>query len=335
MKKQLIFRSMFLLSAIWLTSSGLFAQKFDYCVKFEGIGDNREYFSPYHNAETILGSRLSLTAGFTTDSVHRVSAGFSNFYEYGSRILEQPLVPILFYNYTSSSLRFTMGAFPRSESFVIPSAFISERYTYFEPNIDGLAIQYQKGNGKLEVMVDWVSRQDSNRREQFWTGLHGRQKLGVLNIEAFGYLFHNAHRMNRLPGDHIEDNMGSLVLAGIDLSEHTFLNALTLKSGILTSSFRNRGNGSDFDVRHSSYTVANAVYKWLGTEIIVKFGNQHHLAFGDSFFNNAENYSRLRLYARFFETERVKGTFAWTFHLANGDLDQQQQIKLIYIFKSR
>ncbi|MBN2807283.1 MAG: hypothetical protein JXR22_11555, partial [Prolixibacteraceae bacterium] len=324
MKKKLMIRLLLLLFAFGPGNPVLFAQQFGYCLKYEGIGDNREYFSPYHQAETILGSRLSMTAGFTSDSVHRVHAGFSNFYEYGSRLLEQAVLPILYYDFATPGFRLTMGAFPRTESFAIPSAFISERYTYFEPNIDGLAMQYQKGDGKLGLMLDWVSRQDSSRREQFWTGLHGQQKLGVFSFDAFAFLFHNAHRMNRLPDDFIEDNMGSLVLAGIDLSEKTFLDVLTLQSGVLSSFFRNRGDGSEFEVKHSSYTVANAAYRWLGAEIIMKIGNQHHLAFGDDFYNNVENYSRLRLYSQFFDTRRVKGTFAWTFHLANGDLDQQQ-----------
>lgn len=322
-----------MLFAFCLISNHLLAQKFSYTVKFEGIGDNREYFSPYNTAETILGTRLSLAAGFTSDSVHRMYAGLSNFYEFGSRLLEQPVVPILFYDYAASTFKFTMGAFPRTGSFSFPQAFIADRYGYFKPTIEGIAMQYLKGSGSLGLMVDWVSRQDSVRREQFFTGFHGEKQMGIFVAEAYAYLFHNAHRMKRLPGDFIEDNMGALLTAGVSLSSVAFLDSLTIKSGILSSAFRNRGERSDFDLRHSFYASINIVYRQFGSELIMKYGDTHHFALGDPFYNNTNNYSQLKFYTRFLEAGNVHATFAWTFHLANGDLDQQQQLKLVYYFR--
>jgi len=317
---------------IFLNSGFLFAQKFEYGIKYEGIGDNREYFSRYSTPETIFGSRLACTVGFNTDSIHQFKTGISYFYEYGSKFLELPPHLLAYYSFNNEKLLFKMGAFPRSENLNFPAVFISSKYEYYHPTVDGLLIHYKTKNSSLGTVVDWVSRQDSDRREQFWVGFYGHQKLGRFIIDDYAYMFHNAHRMNRLPGENIEDNMGSLVLAGINLSAETFFDVLTLQSGMLSTAFRNRGDGSAFMFRHSSYSSLNVAYRSFGVELIMKLGSQHHLAFGDDFYNTAKNYSSLKLFADFISSDKVKGNFAWTFHLANGDLDQQQQIKLLYYF---
>ena len=64
-----------------------YSQEFGYDFEYEGIGDNREYFSPYNLAETILGSRFSGLVGFENENRHKVRTGFSYFYEFGSDFL--------------------------------------------------------------------------------------------------------------------------------------------------------------------------------------------------------------------------------------------------------
>ena len=52
------------------------AQKFEYSTIFEGIGDNREYFSGKAQSQTILGARGAFEIGTSIDG-HKLRAGLS------------------------------------------------------------------------------------------------------------------------------------------------------------------------------------------------------------------------------------------------------------------
>lgn len=316
---------------IFLNSGFLFAQKFEYGIKYEGIGDNREYFSRYSTPETIFGSRLAGTVGFTTDSIHQFKTGISYFYEYGSKFLELPPHLLAYYSFNNEKLLFKMGAFPRIENLSFPIFFISSKYEYYHPTVDGLLLQYKTKNSNLGTVVDWVSRQDSTRREQFWVGFYGHQKLGRFIIDDYAYMFHNAHRMNRLPGENIEDYLGTCLMLGYDFSDLTPLDVFIVKTGAISSAYRNRGNGSAFDINSSSYSEVKLQFKKFGVEFNFKFGNKHHFVFGSSFYNNAENYTRLKFFYTPLNLPRIKGQFSWSLHIANGDLDNQQQFRLVYL----
>ena len=102
MKKGLIF----CLLVFILHSS--FAQKYEYHVHFEGIGDNREFFSRKAHSQTILGSRLALEAGTNLDG-HRFKIGFSELYEFGSSLdYHQPKLT-LYYHYHDKQKSFYFG----------------------------------------------------------------------------------------------------------------------------------------------------------------------------------------------------------------------------------
>ncbi|MCA1758817.1 MAG: hypothetical protein LC658_03525 [Bacteroidales bacterium] len=60
-----------------------FSQNFEYQVLFEGIGDNREFFSGKAMSQTILGSRGAFEVGLETDN-HRIRGGLSQLLEFGS-----------------------------------------------------------------------------------------------------------------------------------------------------------------------------------------------------------------------------------------------------------
>lgn len=308
-----------------------FAQEFEYGLKYEGIGDNREYFSPYHEAETILGSRLAADVGFLIDSKHKFRTGFSYFYEYGSEFLELKPQLIMYYSFEENGLSFKMGAFPRIGNLPFPSVLLSSKYEYFNPTVDGILVSYKTDRTEYGIVVDWTSKQDSIRREQFWTGFWGKLNLNNFIVEEYLYMFHNANRLVRLPNDYIEDNLGNCFSAGYNFSSLVPIDILTVKTGVLTSAFRNRGDGSDFDIKTSSYSEIKADYNGYGVETILKFGNKHHFVFGNAFYRNAENYIHTKLYCTPFNTKRIKAQLSWSFHIANGDLDNQQQFRLIYL----
>lgn len=305
------------------------AQTIAYHIQFEGIADNREFFSPYADAETILGSRIMGTVA-NIQGDHKLEGGFSYFYEHGSELLELTPQMILFYSFSNNAVDFKFGSFPMKETIDFPITLLSERYEYYNPVMDGLFLQYKGNYNQMGVAVDWVSRVDTIRREQFWVGAFGTQKISRFFFEEYFFMFHNAHRFNRLPGDHIEDNLGIQITAGYNFSDLVPLDVFSVKTGLLTSAFRNRGDGSDFNIGNSSYSEILADYKGYGVELLMKMGSEHVLLYGDSFMRNAKNYWRTKFYLTPIKHKNIEAQLSWSIHMANGDLDNQQQFRLIY-----
>ncbi|MGF7139950.1 hypothetical protein [Roseimarinus sediminis] len=324
-RKKLLF-----IAAIVLTLTTK-AQEFEYGIRYDGIADNREFFSPYSQAESILGSRIAITAGTSVDSIHRLRAGLSYFYEYGSELFEQKMQPLLYYSVEKGPWGYKMGAFPRKGNIDYPYAIISEKVEYFHPTIDGLMVSYDQKNMAVDVFADWVSRQDSTRREQFMAGFTAKSSWKNFLLEEYWYMFHNAGRTVRVPGENMEDYMGSAVLLGYDFSELLPIDVLTLKTGLLTSAYRNRGNGLEFEINSSWYSELVADYRGFGVEAFAKIGSEHKFSHGDLFINNTRNYVRTRFYFTPINFERIKGQFMWSLHFANGDMDNQQQFRLVYL----
>lgn len=325
----------FLAVVLLCTITDVKAQEFTIFSQFNAIADNREFFSEYSNAETIFGSNMAIGAKLNVDSLQGVVMGVSNFYEFGSSFLEQPFFAVLNYSFDNNIYDFKIGAFLRSDIDPMLHAFVSERYGYYNPTIDGIYLKYRKPNHEESILVDWVSRQDSTKREQFLVHLGARQLYGNFIFEEMVYMFHNAHRTIRLPNEHIEDYLGLCLLVGYDFAPKTPLDILTIKTGTLISADRNRGEQMEFSINPVWYTVLKAEYKGYGIESYYKYGNKQQFILGDSFYNNASNYLRTSLYFTPIKFKNVEGRFLWSLHLANGDLDNQQQFKLIYTIQNK
>ncbi|MDA3879460.1 MAG: hypothetical protein PF436_03645 [Prolixibacteraceae bacterium] len=313
----------------------LSAQKLQYEIVYRGIADNREYFSGYNTSETILGSGISALVAAPINDKHNFKAGVWYFYEYGTELFELKPQPIVYYTFFNSKWDFKMGAFPRDESYVLPQAMLSQRYGYFNPNIEGLFLKYKTDKANFSVFADWISRQDTFRREQFMAGLIGTQRTGNFLFEQYWYMFHNAKYIIPKSGVYIDDYTGALLLAGYDFSSLLPLDIFMVKVGALTSAFRNRGQGDEFDIKSSAYAEIKAEKNGLGVHATLKYGSKHAFSHGDNFYNNVKNYSRVKVYLTPFDTERVKGQLSWSFHFVDGELDHQQQFSLLYYWGSR
>src|SRR5690554_2253083 len=118
MKKQI------LILFILLSATG-FAQQFEYEVTFEGIGDNREFFSGLANSQTILGSRGAIEVGVTIDN-HRIRGGLSQLLEFGSALNFHNPKLTLYYEYSDEQKEFLFGAFPRHGRISFPLAMLTD-----------------------------------------------------------------------------------------------------------------------------------------------------------------------------------------------------------------
>ncbi|NQU51208.1 MAG: hypothetical protein HQ522_01590 [Bacteroidetes bacterium] len=322
--KKIFFISFLLLSLI--SNS----QNFDYQIRFEGIGDNREYSPEYAMPQTILGTRGAFELGVEMDG-HRLRGGLSELYEFGSAInFHQPKLT-MYYQFKDEQTEFVFGAFPRSGKINFPLAMLTDTLLYYRPNIEGFFGEVNWDWGHQNGFVDWVSRQTETERENFMAGFSG--EIGYKNIFIQNYLllFHDAHTSLDIPGDHIKDYMGFALQAGIRTSKESVLQG-SVKAGILESSYRERGGVTDgFINAVSFFAEANGKYKNFGIKSVLNSGAGHRFAYGDLFYR-VKNYWRTDAIWYFINHEKVKGTFKLSFHLLDwNDLDQQQQLSIIYV----
>ncbi len=315
---------------IFLFSASVYAQKFEYGVEYGGLFDNREFPSGYSRSETITGSGLDFSVGTSIDSIHKFRVGLNYFYEFGTKLLEIRPNPILYYSVEKNGLGLKIGAFLRNKSFQMPLPFMSEKWAYFNPTIDGIMISYNKKDFSTGIYLDWVSRIDSLRREQFMICYNGKYNPGNFILEGYWYLFHDRPNLMRLPGDHIMDYTGANFMLGYNFKSLLPLDILTLKGGILTSLYRNRGNGLDFELSNSAYFDIAAEYKGIGLHSVMNFGDPHHFSQGDDFYSNTSNYIRADVYFTPLRYKNITGRFTWSFHVANSKLEHQQIFLLLY-----
>ena len=314
---------------VFATSTGI-AQNFEYQVLFEGIADNREYFNPIALPQTIMGSRGAFEIGVEIDN-HRIRGGFSHLYEFGSHLdFHEPKLT-LYYQFEDDKKEFLFGAFPRKGKINFPLAMLSDTLLYYRPNIEGLFLESRWDWGKQNVFVDWTSRQTETERENFLVGFSGEIAHENLFLQNYILLFHNAGPAIDIPGDHIKDFLGFAFQAGARTNKNTPVQA-EIKAGILHSSYRERSVTDGFINAESLFAEAKARYKNLAIKSALSSGGSHKFAFGDKFYG-AKNYLRTDLIWHFINHEKIKAKVNYSFHIIDwADLDQQQQLSLIYIF---
>ncbi len=324
-----LMKKLLLISFVILSLFGK-SQNFEYQILFEGIGDNREYFSNVAMPQTILGTRSVFEIGVEIDG-HRLRGGLSYLFEFGSEIDSQKPKLTMYYQFKDEQLEFLFGAFPRRDRINFPLAMLTDTLLYYRPNIEGLFGEVNWDWGHQNVFVDWVSRQTVTEREQFMVGSSGEIDYKNLFIQNYFLMFHDAHTASDTPGDHIKDYAGFALQGGIRTVEDSKLTGY-LKAGILASSFRERNVTDGYINAASFFAEAFGKYKNFGIKSVLNSGAGHRFAYGDQFYR-VKDYWRTDVIWYFINHEKVKGRFNYSFHLIEwNDLDQQQQLSIIYVF---
>ena len=305
-------------------------QDFEYQFLFEGIGDNREFTQEYATPQTILGTRGAFELGVAFDN-HRLRGGLSHLFEFGSDIDAQKPKLTLYYQFQDVNKEFLFGAFPRRNKIDFPLAMLSDTLQYYRPNIEGMFGRIDWDWGHQLGFVDWVGRQTEVQREQFMAGTSG--EIGHKNffVQNYVLMFHNAHDKLHLPDQHIEDYFGFAIEAGFRTPEKLAVQG-SLKAGVLSSFYRERGISDGFLSSGSFFAEASARYKNVGIKSVMNLGGGHRFMFGDPYYR-AKNYSRTDFIWYFINHEKVKGKFNLSMHIIDWEtLDQQQQLSIIYVF---
>ncbi|MBN2480312.1 MAG: hypothetical protein JXB19_01120 [Bacteroidales bacterium] len=297
--------------------------------------DNREYFNPYVDDQTIFGSRIYGYAGFSLNENNKFAIGIDYLYEFGSKGELQKPDFILFYQGGLKNLSFKIGAFPRHGEISMPLALMSDTIRYYRSNIEGISVEYNSGGFCHNVWIDWTSRQSYIKREIFMLGFSGYLNKGLLLYQHHFVMSHVAHSKNHDPDEHIRDNGGYSAMAGLDLSHLTSLDTLVISSGIMGSYDRLR-NVYDFTWPVGWVSEADVNYKGFGLRGLYYTGGRKYnsseeefygyytggeqiIISGDRFYRSG-SYGRADVYYNR-QGRRINGTLQFSLHFIPGIVD--------------
>ena len=325
-------RYIYALAAMLISIFG-FSQKLEYSVLFHGIGDNREYStSGVANSQTILGERTSFELGTTFEEQHQFRIGLSHLFEFGSDIDFHTPQLIAYYHYGDKNAEFYFGAFPRMDVLNFPLAILTDTLQYYRPNIEGMYGKYSWDWGYQAGFVDWTGRQTEEVREAFLAGTNGRINFKSFFFENYFVMYHLASKAIVHPDINVEDNAAFSFLLGADLKKLVPIEKAYIKAGALGSMYRERDVMDDYI---NALSVTGELYgesKKLAFRTTWHFGEGHHITFGDRFYD-VDSYIRTDLYWKFINSKHIQGKFNVSLHFVNGgDMDQSQQLSLIYRF---
>ncbi|MEN6453804.1 MAG: hypothetical protein ABFD10_06050 [Prolixibacteraceae bacterium] len=324
-------RSILFLLLFFILAEGI-AQKLEYKVRFHGIGDNREFASNKAYSQTILGERAGFEIGTTLEKNHRFRIGLSHLFEFGSEMDEQKPKLTAYYQYEDKQKTFYFGAFPRMDLISFPLVLLTDTFLYYRPNIEGLYGRYNWSWGHQSGFVDWTGRQTETRREAFMAGFSGEMRCHSFFFQNYLTLYHYAEMTLDVENIHIKDNMGMVLYVGSDLEKLVPLDKSYIKMGMIGSSIRERSVTDGFTNAASFTGELYGEKNSFALHAILHEGKGHHLMNGDRFYD-ADSYLRTDLIWKFINKEHIQGRFNLSFHLIEGnDLDQSQQLSLVYTF---
>lgn len=282
------------------------------------VFDNREYFNPYTEGQTIFGSMIYGYAGFRINENNSIAGGINYLYEFGSRgELRKPDV-ILFYEGSHRNITMKFGAFPRFDEIRMPESLLNDTIFYYRPEKEGISIKYKNSRIEHDVWIDWTGRRSMSRRESFSLGFTGIYNSNVLIYRHHFIMNHLAHSSGDSEGEHIRDNGAYMMTAGLNLSGLTGLDTMTVTSGVLGSYDRIR---SEYPLLWPVgwISVADLGYRGAGLRLIYYKGDSQNIITGDAFYKSG-NYTRADF---FYERQRsgISGKAQFSMHFIPGTVD--------------
>ena len=314
-----------------LLAENIYAQKLKGELYYQFFADNREYGYEYSMPQSMLGSRIDLHGGFELNANSSIYTGFNHLIEFGHPFNSHKPVLNMFYRYSDEHFLAYFGSFPRHDLLKYPRIMMDDSVSYYRPNIQGAMGQWRGSWGYQTVWIDWTSRQSQTAREAFITGLTGRIKFGPFYLEDHYHQWHRAGMMNDSIRD-IRDNNAFALIPGVNLTEFTLLDSLSISCGALFSSDRIRP--ADAIWTGGLLAGLTARYKRVQLDLTYYYGDAPSIEFGDNIYKSG-NYFRSDFVWIPFESKYVKSRVIMGLHWVNGELNYTQQIYLSAYFNNK
>ncbi len=310
----------------------LFSDSITYCQEitwkagFNSFFDNREYFNNYVMPQSILGARTFAEGGLAVDDFSEFSAGVDFMYEFGAKVQSDHIKPILYYHYNKAPFEVYMGAFHRRGLIELPYVLQTDTFQYYRPTAQGIYLKAEKSWFRQDLWLDWTSRQTDTIRETFLIGGTGKIWKNSLFARYDFIMYHYAGPAIRIPNDHIRDNGGLSVVAGLDLSGKTIFDTLTFSTGFTMSYDRIR-NVYDLSYRFGSLSELCMIYKGIGFRNTLYFGEGQVQMVGDGLYS-AKFYDRFDVIWNLFRKSKVKAQVEFSFHFLPDAFDNSQKFAI-------
>jgi hypothetical protein len=291
---------------------------------FDGIFDNREYFTPYGYHQTIFGARINPGLSFAIDSLQLINVGVNYMYEFGGEFLGVKPQLDLYYSYQGDHLQLRFGSFPRRDVMDYPQLLLNDTLNYYRPNMEGASVYYDWAWGSVHGWVDWMGRETPNIREAILGGFDASFRAGVFYLTTMATRYHLAKTTNPADANTLRDDGSLAGILGADLSRKVVLDELDISTGWVSTYLYDRP--ADFVWTGGWLSQLDARYGIFGIKGTYYYGDAPPLAYGDPLYKSG-NYGRIDLFIDPFKNPRISSKIGWNLHLIPGDgLYHSQQI---------
>lgn len=334
MKTRLLYLLTFVLCGL-----NSFAIEPTWSVDVGSVFDNREGDTKYTKAETFFFITLAPEVGLKITEQDRIAGGCN-----WTQPLENKfgkVKPTIYYRHDGEKWKFSMGLFPRTQlREPLPGFLWCDSLNYFQKNVRGALIQYDKGTkGFFDAYIDWRGLQSETTREAFNIMFHGevRPKNPHFLVGAHVLMNHFAKSKNASEDQHVVDNFLVNPYVGVDYSRSTVLDSLVVKLGVLQTIERNRAQDK-WDCPGGLWLDGTFEWKMLGAKNSLYLGRRGLLPIYGEFgsllyqgepFYQSKFYDRLDLYGHVYRNKFIDVQAQLNFNFAKGSFIFYQRLTLV------
>ncbi len=315
------------------------AQKFVYDVDFLSYFDNRESGVGYYESGTLLGLRVSPEIGLdfvdAQGGEHRLMGGVSYVQPLGKSWKAIVVQPTAYYRYKYRGFQVAMGAIPyRSLMQRVSSLSMSDDLRYRRANLYGAHLAYSSALGYVESYCDWRAMPTETTREAFRIVLSGQYKYKMLIAGGYAHMGHLANKAKTEPNEGVCDDVVVMPHVGIDFTDMTPMDSLSLRFAYLGGMQRNRKTNETF-IPSGGVVELYLRWKWIGAANMFYIGEPQmalYAELGSELYQGAALYShgvynKTSIFASIVRKEFVNLSFYFNLHYVPGfDLATQQQL---------
>lgn len=264
---------MFVFVAVGVSAADKPKVRFAYDVDFEMNFDNREFAkSRFTPSMTIFGARLTPQVGVevveSNGAQHRLMAGIDVMKDFGASPVSELIAGgktdetaaslnnlglfreiSIYYNLRkkvhNTHMQIYAGIFPRKVmGGEYSQAFFSDSLKFYDNNLEGLLLTFQRPKAYFEVGCDWMGQYGVARRERFMIFTAGEGE--ILPFMYFGYAGYMLHYANSSQAKGLIDNTLLNPYARFDLTRYAGMQKLSFRLGWLQAMQRDRKSGRGF-----------------------------------------------------------------------------------------
>jgi hypothetical protein len=320
-----------------VSQAGLAAaqENIDFVVDMTFYGDNTEFFNPWREGETLLGTEGRLFLDVALNEHVTVRGGLFGDHRFGDDDNFQVVRPVLALHVKNDVTRFVIGSIESGINQVGPGPdqqgphgllppLQRESLAFSRPDEAGLQLTFDMDGFEQEAWINWQQLNTDQNRELFDTGVRGR--LGVdLGLPAWvSYQFHLVHQGGQLfdsgpVGDSWSGGPGVIVELPAGVFDRQTAEIHGLVSRDVPDRVQREDAGTGFGL-FTRYAAEKAgwrahVIAWRARDFVKREGDENYGSLReDSGLTSLRHYFESGLTRAYYPAEEVGLEFSARFH---------------------